>query len=84
MQRATWHRASTVGWPGDVARTGERAMATTPRLVSKKRFRATSVGAIEEDAGLASRSAALYQYLEGEDAVLRAVIERELAAISGQ
>lgn len=51
------------------------------RLVAERGYEATSVGAIEKEAGLAPRSGALYQHFEGKEALLRAAIERELAAM---
>jgi AcrR family transcriptional regulator len=44
-------------------------------------YEAASVGAIEQRAGLAPRSGALYQHFKDKDDVLHASIERELAAV---
>jgi AcrR family transcriptional regulator len=51
------------------------------RLVGENGYRGTSVGAIEQAAGLAPRSGALYQHFRGKDDVLDAAIRRELAAM---
>jgi AcrR family transcriptional regulator len=56
-------------------------MSATIQLVADNGYRGASVGAIEEAAGLAPRSGALYQYFESKDDVLRAAIERELRAV---
>jgi AcrR family transcriptional regulator len=61
--------------------TRERLMTATLSLVAENGFEGTSVGAIEQYAGLAPRSGALYQYFEGKDHALRAAIERELAVM---
>ena len=42
--------------------TRERLMTATLSLVADNGFEGTSVGAIEQEAGLAPRSGALYQY----------------------
>ena len=56
-------------------------MDATLRLVADNGYRGTSVGAIEQAAGLAPRSGALYQHFKGKDDVLEAAIQRELAAM---
>jgi AcrR family transcriptional regulator len=56
-------------------------MDATLRLVADNGYRGTSVGAIENAAGLAPRSGALYQHFKGKDDVLEAAIQRELAAM---
>lgn len=61
--------------------TRERLMSATLRLVAENGYRATSVAAIEKEAGLAPRSGALYQYFKSKDEVLRAAIERELQTV---
>lgn len=53
------------------------------RLIADNGYRGTSVGAIEQAAGLAPRSGALYQHFKGKDDVLEAAIQRELAAMDG-
>ena len=50
-------------------------------LVAEHGYSRASVGAIEREAGMAPRSGALYQHFKGKDDVLRAAIERDLAAI---
>jgi AcrR family transcriptional regulator len=50
-------------------------------LVAERGYEAASVGAIEDAAGLARRSGALYQHFKGKDDVLHAAIDRELAAV---
>jgi AcrR family transcriptional regulator len=61
--------------------TRERLLNATLSLVAENGFEGTSVGAIEQHAGLAPRSGALYQYFEGKDQALRAAVERELAVM---
>jgi AcrR family transcriptional regulator len=61
--------------------TRERLMDATLRLVAEHGYRGTSVGAIEQAAGMAPRSGALYQHFKGKDDVLEAGIQRELAAM---
>jgi AcrR family transcriptional regulator len=56
-------------------------MDATLRLVAEHGYRGTSVGAIEQAAGMAPRSGALYQHFKGKDDVLEAGIQRELAAM---
>jgi AcrR family transcriptional regulator len=56
-------------------------MDATVRLVAEHGYRGTSVGAIEQAAGMAPRSGALYQHFKGKDDVLEAGIQRELAAM---
>jgi AcrR family transcriptional regulator len=56
-------------------------MSATLMLVAENGFDAATVGAIEEQAGLAPRSGALYQYFEGKDQALRAAVEQELAVM---
>jgi AcrR family transcriptional regulator len=61
--------------------TRQRLMDAALRLVADRGYEAASVGAIEQQAGLAPRSGALYQHFKGKDDVLHAAIERELAAV---
>lgn len=61
--------------------TPDRLMDATLRLVADQGFQATSVGQIEREAGMAPRSGALYQHFKSKDDVLRAAVERELAAV---
>lgn len=50
-------------------------------LVADGGYAAASIGAIEQRAGLAPRSGALYKHFKSNDDVLRAAIDRELAAV---
>ena len=50
-------------------------------LVAEHGYSRASVGAIERAAGMAPRSGALYQHFKGKDGLLRAAVERDLAAI---
>ncbi len=61
--------------------TRDRLMDATLRLVAERGYEAASVGAIEQEAGMAPRSGALYQHFKGKDDALRAAIERQLAAV---
>jgi AcrR family transcriptional regulator len=61
--------------------TPERLMDAALHLVAENGYRGTSVGAVEQAAGLAPRSGALYQHFRGKDDVLEAAIQRELAAM---
>jgi AcrR family transcriptional regulator len=56
-------------------------MDATLKLVAERGYDAASIGAIEKEAGMAPRSGALYQHFKGKDEVLRAAVERELAAV---
>jgi AcrR family transcriptional regulator len=62
--------------------TRERLLNATLSLVAENGFEGTSVGAIEQHAGLAPRSGALYQHFKGgKEELLRCAIEHELRAI---
>ena len=50
-------------------------------LVAEHGYSRASVGAIERAAGMSPRSGALYQHFKGKDDLLRAAVERDLAAI---
>jgi AcrR family transcriptional regulator len=50
-------------------------------LFAEHGYDRATVAAIERRAGLAPRSGALYQYFSGKEELLRAVVERELAAL---
>jgi AcrR family transcriptional regulator len=50
-------------------------------LFARNGYGATSIGAIEQAAGLAPRSGALYQYFGGKDAILRAALERKMQTL---
>ena len=51
------------------------------KLFAEHGFNATSVGAIEKEAGMAPRSGALYQHFKGKQQLLEAAVDRELAAM---
>lgn len=53
-------------------------MDSTLKLVAVRGYHATTVAAIEEQAGLAPGSSALYQHFKGKYDVLVAAVEREL------
>jgi AcrR family transcriptional regulator len=61
--------------------TRARLMTAAVRLVAEQGYEAASVGAIEQEAGLAPRSGALYKHFKGKDDLLRAAIEREVRAV---
>ena len=54
-------------------------MDAAMKLFAEHGFTATSVGAIEKEAGLAPRSGALYQHFKGKQQLLEAAVDRELA-----
>ena len=64
------------------ASTRERLIDATLTLVAERGFDGVSVGDIEEGAGLAPRSGALYKYFPSKLAVLEAGVERHLAAVA--
>ncbi|CAN5732908.1 TetR/AcrR family transcriptional regulator [soil metagenome] len=49
------------------------------KLFAEEGYRATTVGAIEKEAGMAPRSGALYQHFKGKQQLLEAALDRELA-----
>ena len=61
--------------------TSDRLMDAVLDLVAEHGHSRASVGAIERAAGMSPRSGALYQYFKGKDDLLRAAVERDLAAI---
>jgi AcrR family transcriptional regulator len=61
--------------------TPERLMAAALKLFAQRGYKATTVGAIESEAGLAPRSGALYQHFKGKSELLEASIEHELAGM---
>jgi AcrR family transcriptional regulator len=63
--------------------TRARLVDATLALVAERGFDGVSVGDIEERAGLAPRSGALYKYFPSKLAVLEAGLERHLAAVAG-
>jgi AcrR family transcriptional regulator len=71
---------------GDSARgsaTRERLLDAAMELFAERGFVGTSVGAIEQAAGLAPRSGALYQYFTGKEELLAAALERKMASLDG-
>jgi AcrR family transcriptional regulator len=56
-------------------------MDAAMRLFAEHGFKATSVGAIEKEAGMAPRSGALYQHFKGKQQLLEAAVDRELAGM---
>jgi len=66
------------------AGTRQRIVASGLRLFADKGFRGTTVGQIEEAAGLTARAGAMYKHFESKEAVLEAAVEenvRELEAL---
>jgi AcrR family transcriptional regulator len=61
--------------------TPDRLMDAALKLFAANGYQATSVGAIEKQAGMAPRSGALYQHFKGKQQLLEATLERELAAM---
>lgn len=61
--------------------TPDRLMDAAMKLFAQHGFNATSVGAIEKEAGMAPRSGALYQHFKGKQQLLEAAVDRELAAM---
>jgi AcrR family transcriptional regulator len=51
------------------------------KLFADHGFKATTIGAIESQAGLAPRSGALYQHFKSKHQLLEAALDRELAAM---
>jgi AcrR family transcriptional regulator len=51
-------------------------------LFGEHGYKATSVGAIEQAAGLAPRSGALYQYFSGKEELLVAALERRMESLT--
>jgi AcrR family transcriptional regulator len=64
------------------AATRERLMSAAMELFAERGFDGASVGEIEQAAGLAPRSGALYQHFRGgKEELLRSAVEHELRAI---
>jgi AcrR family transcriptional regulator len=61
--------------------TRERLMQAALKLFAERGYKATTVGAIETEAGLAPRTGALYQHFKSKQELLEAAIENELAAM---
>jgi AcrR family transcriptional regulator len=56
-------------------------MDAAMKLFAEHGYKATTVGAIESEAGLAPRSGALYQHFSGKQQLLEAALDRELAGM---
>jgi AcrR family transcriptional regulator len=56
-------------------------MDAAMKLFAERGYKATAVGAIEKEAGLAPRSGALYQHFKGKHQLLEATLDRELAGM---
>jgi AcrR family transcriptional regulator len=56
-------------------------MNAAMKLFAEHGYKATSVGAIESEAGLAPRSGALYQHFKGKQQLLEATLDRELTGM---
>src|SRR5437588_4882755 len=66
--------------------TRERLVTAAMNLFAERGMRSTTVGTIEEDAGLTRRGGAFYKYFRSKDDVLAAGVEREIkraAAVRG-
>lgn len=61
--------------------TRERLLDAAMALFAEDGFAGTSVGAIEEAAGLVPRSGAMYQYFAGKEALLVAALERKMEGL---
>ena len=61
--------------------TRDRLVSAAMRLFSEHGYAGTTVGQIEEAAGLAPRSGALYQYFKGKRELLDAAVERHAASL---
>ena len=58
--------------------TRARLIAAAMRLFAERGYAGTTVGDIEKEAGLAPRSAALYQYFKGKRDLLEAAVDRHV------
>ena len=63
--------------------TRERILAEALRLFAERGYRATTVGDIEEAAGLAPRRGSLYKHFRSKEDVLTAVLERHAQRMEG-
>jgi AcrR family transcriptional regulator len=63
--------------------TRERILLAAMRLFAARGFRATTVGDIEAEAGLAPRRGSLYRHFASKDAVFEACLERWIADVKG-
>jgi len=64
------------------AATRERLLDAAMELFGQHGYKATSVGAIEQAAGLSPRSGALYQYFAGKDELLVAALQRKMESLT--
>ena len=68
--------------PGEKeATTRERIIAVAMRLFAERGFRGTTVGDIEQAAGLVPRSGALYKHFTSKEELLSAALERHVSEI---
>ncbi len=63
--------------------TRERLILAAAALFGELGFRATTVGAIEDAAGLSARSGAFYRHFPSKEAVLSAVVDRWVGDVRG-
>jgi len=63
--------------------TRERILQVAMRLFAARGFRATTVGDIEAEAGLAPRRGSLYRHFASKEAVFEACLERWIADVKG-
>jgi AcrR family transcriptional regulator len=63
--------------------TRERILQAALRLFAVRGFRATTVGDIEAEAGLAPRRGSLYRHFASKEAVFEACLERWIADVKG-
>jgi AcrR family transcriptional regulator len=63
--------------------TRDRLLDAAMRLFAAKGFRATTVGDIEEEAGLVPRRGALYRHFPSKEAVFQACLKRWIAEVTG-
>ncbi len=66
---------------GRAAGTRVRLLDAAMRLFADRGYARTTIGDIEQEAGLAPRSGALYQHFASKEALLHAAIERQLEAV---
>ncbi len=63
--------------------TRERLVAAAATLIGESGFRATTVGSIEQAAGLSARAGAFYRHFASKDEVLSEVIDRWVSDVRG-
>src|SRR6516225_3631644 len=61
--------------------TRERLLDAAMELFGRRGYAGTSIGAIEQAAGLSPRSGALYQYFSGKEELLVAALERRMESL---